>query len=224
MADEKHRTFTEQDINIYAEKTLLWYNEHDSLYMEYVKIINKLIREKTKESRDRLVHMFHIQGDLHNFCGKYNDIAYMNIIMEIYKLEEKNKVNSYILCHGETMQELIDYYLKVKFQLWRLEFNYSECSDVDFIHFIDEQKVSIYTIICAIIYSNLDVCRIYMKVSYILVKLDKFIFAHKLLTVGISLYPNNKELLCMMVELCKIAGKHDIEEYYQGQISNLSDL
>lgn len=205
---------TEQDIRLYADRTLKRYKEHDSQHEGYINEINTLIRENTNESRTKLKNMFAKNGVLSPYLSEYDDIAYMSIIIRIYIIDEKEKENLTILDHGTTIQELIDYYLKIKFQLWRLEFDYNDNSDAEFLEFINTYKTTVHAVIYTITCSNADKKGVLIKVSHIFAKNNKLIYAYKLLLHGISIYPDCEELLCMMTELCVKSNRMDMAIHY----------
>jgi acetyltransferase-like isoleucine patch superfamily enzyme len=118
-----------------------WHEIYDRKSMLLRQEINRLLQEKTAESRQRVVGIFGNQ-ELFEPYTMIPDFAVMYLITYIYLLEQQNGLAETILDHGDTMEELNRYFFRWRMLLYRLDFEIEEDVEEQFLSFLQENKVS----------------------------------------------------------------------------------
>jgi hypothetical protein len=120
---------------------LEWHEKYDRKTVLLRQEINRLLQEKTADSRQKVVAIF---GNK-EFFEPYKDIAdfaFMYLMAYIYHLELQNGVKETIFDHGDTMEELNRYFFRWRTLLYRLDFEIEEDVEEQFLSFLQENKVS----------------------------------------------------------------------------------
>jgi hypothetical protein len=128
---------------------LEWHEKYDRKTVALRQEINRLLQEKTAESRQKVVAIFGNQ----KFFEPYKDItdfAFMYLMAYIYHLEQQNGAAKTILDQGDTMEELNRYFFQWRTLLYRLDFEIEENVEEQFLSFLTEHKVSAEMIVVSL--------------------------------------------------------------------------
>lgn len=131
----------ETDVLEQERQELEWHEKYDRKSILLKQEINRLLQEKTESSRQKVVGIF---GN-REFFDPYKEIpefAFMYVIIYIYQSERQKGIEETILDHGDTMEELEQYFFRWRTLLYRLDFDVEEDVEELFLVFLTENKVS----------------------------------------------------------------------------------
>ena len=134
------------------------------------------------------------------------------------EVEEHLEYN--IFSNIRSMSEAREYYLKVKFLIWRLEF---EDNDEELEGFIKGHQVSVPFLKYLIFTSSFDKVNTSFKLVMLLKKIGKLSQAFAILNYINELCPDEEMVLCEMAEICMNMGQYENAAFCIGRIEKPSE-
>ncbi|MFP3153754.1 glycosyltransferase [Lachnospiraceae bacterium ZAX-1] len=210
-------------------KTKEWYDRFGIHLEEQYQKIDMLLKHAREDEAKSLLAF--LKEDEFRSAYAYMDssIAQMYIILSIYGMELSENVAHTILEHGETMRELIDYYLSLKFQIWRVEFEYlsevekmkKDCPEFDsskdgntktemnMIDFFTKNNVSVPAIKYILHTASFDKLNTACRVALLLKKHKRQGQAFAIFSYALELSPGEEVILCEMADICYMNQKKE---------------
>jgi acetyltransferase-like isoleucine patch superfamily enzyme len=151
------------------QKELEWHEKYDRKTVLLRQEINRLLQEKTADSRQKVVGIF---GNREFFepYKEITDFAFMYLMAYIYHLEMQSGVEETILDQGDTMEELNRYFFQWRTLLYRLDFEIEEDVEEQFLSFLTEHKVSAEMIVVSLKYQVMRPAQLMAKMEKIFEK------------------------------------------------------
>lgn len=130
-----------------AEREAEWQKIYATKIQDVIEKMDNLLKIGTTESRLELHDMF-LHKDFFGHYKQTDTIATMYVVMQIYEREIRGGYNSTILDldDGTNVADLIAYLQKIKFILYRIDFNVDEVSEKEFVEFIKKYQTSVITL------------------------------------------------------------------------------
>lgn len=179
--------------------------------------IDELLR---KESYQEL-EMYFQSEKIHKICQIENEAAIMNVILNIYDMEVQEGVERGILYDVHDMKSAVDWYLKVKFLMWRLEF-LGEKKDIS--SYMQEDRISVPFLKYLIHTSSFHRIDTSYKLAMLLKELGKWGKAFAMLNYVNELMPDQEIVFCEMADICIQLGQLESAVQCLGNIKNPSEV
>lgn len=145
-----------------------------------------------------------------------NDVAVLNIILDIYKEELQEHAPNGILSNIHSMEEARERYLRVKFLMWRLEF-LSE--DTQLSEWMDKDMISVPFFRHMINASSFEKENTAFKLAMLMKEKGKSKWALSMLEFVDQLSPGEEVVYCEMADICIQAGQMKDAVYYLKRIT-----
>lgn len=162
--------------------------------------IEELLR---KESYQELAVYFQTEK-MYQICHMENEAAIMNLILNIYEMEIQEGVESGILNEIHNMKSAVDWYLKVKFLMWRLEF-LDEKNELS--RLLQEDRVSVPFMKYLVYTSSFEKADTSYKLAMLLKQTGGWGKAFAMLNYVNELMPNQEIVFCEMADICMQLGQ-----------------
>lgn len=181
----------EQDIRTIQERK----RKYDCNYPIYEKKIEQLLEQ---EKYEQLTELFQ-KKEVVEIVQMNTTIAVVNLAVNIYQMEQEERIPHKILDGLHTIKEVEKDFLKVKFLLWKLEFLDEE---QQFIDYVMEQQISVpyvkYLIHTAAFYKEETAKKIAMQYK----EKQAFAKAFAMLNYLNELSSRKEFVYCEMADIC----------------------
>lgn len=157
--------------------------------------INQYLKE---ENTEELFQIFQ-EKEFQELARIDNTLAIFNVILSIYQMEIEEKVSGKILEGIHSLQEAEEYYLKLKFLMWRLEFQ-NEKNGLR--AFLKEHQVSVPFLKYLVHTSSFEKANTAFKLAGILKEEGRFGEAFVMLNYLDELCPGEELTYCEMADIC----------------------
>ncbi len=187
------------------------------LYTGYRDEIDELLK---KTSYQELIEYF--QSDKIQTVAQIDgEIATMGIILNVYEMELREGVETGILSAVYDMKSAVDWYLKVKFLMWRLEFlgEKDELSKL-----MREDKVSVPFMKYLVHTSSFEKEDTSFKIAMLLKETGRWGKAFAMLNYVNELMPDQEIVFCEMADICVQLGRLEDAMNCLKNINNPSEL
>ncbi len=131
----------EEEVLEDAKRMLIWEKLHLDNWKQAINKVNMYLSEKTEEAYEKIVGLVKSEEVLKNYLMT-SEFAYMVVVISIYEEEKSAGIKKTIFTSSESVEELINYIAKIKFWIWRLEFEERKEDLEDFNVFIEKEDVS----------------------------------------------------------------------------------
>lgn len=129
--------------------------------------INQYLKE---ENREGLLQIFQ-EKEFQNLAQLDNTLAIFNVVLSIYRTEIEEKASENILEAIHSIQEAEEYYLKLKFLMWHLEFQNEKES---LMVFLRQHPVSVFFLKYLIHTSSFEKANTAFKLAMLLKEEGRF--------------------------------------------------
>ena len=136
---------TEQFAIEEGERERIWQLKYGEKLPKVVEEMNRLLKEGTKGSRWKLHNML-LDKSFFSHYKQTDVVAGMYVVMQIYEREVESGVTPNILEKGNTVEELLKYLEKLKFILYRVDFDIDKESEQELVSFLKQHNTSGVTI------------------------------------------------------------------------------
>lgn len=200
-----------------------WYRNNREAEKKYISEINQMLESGTKEDKEKLLALFGNKGFIETYKSR-NELAYMIIIMQIYKREIQSEEVRTILDMGKGIEEIRSKLLQLKFILWRLEFAKDIQGRELLIEFIQSNQTTPSMIEHTVLTSVNDKAGMLVELADIFLEQKMIRYTFAMLRYMDELQPENEEILCMLAELCGGVGNRQKAGEYLDRIKNPGKL
>lgn len=189
-----------------AVREAQWQKDYGEKLPDLVSKMNELLKEGSEESRSRLYDMCQEGGVFDSY--KQNDVmAQMYVITSIYKMEKEAGITNGILERGDTVEELMKYMQKVKFLMYRLDFEV--CKEEEWLRLFKECQVSTVTLEILMKTTVMRPVRIALRMEKLFEEAGMYAELFCIYRVLFEKYPGNCHVLNKMAELYLRIGKRE---------------
>lgn len=198
-----------------------WHEHYDESLHLYIAMIEEALKVHSKESIQRMLRFFHDKKEI-SIYQEIPIIAYMVIIITIYDAEINEGTEPTFLDGRHSIAELIELFNRIKFLLWRMEFDMDEKSADLLLSVIEKNKISITAVTYILQSAGIDKKKLIIKAALLFKDRKKLALAFKLLKNASVLHPGEEIILCELAEICFLADNKDAAIQYLSQIKNVS--
>ena len=225
MANQKSWAYkhTEEYIKEEELEEKKWYWNNEEAEKRYISEIEQRLESGTKEDKDKLLEIFQDKAFIEAYKSR-NELAYMIVIMQIYKREIQSEEVRTILDMGKRIEEIKSKLLQLKFILWRLEFAKDIQGRELLIEFIRINQATPSMIEHTVLTSVNDKAGTLAELADIFLEQKMIRYAFGMLGYMNELQPENEEILCMLAELCGGVGNRQKAGEYLDRIKNPGKL
>lgn len=183
----------------------------------YRQEIDRLLREG---SYQELMEFFRIEK-MQKICCLETEMAIMNVILNIYEMEINEGAETGILSAVHDMKSAVNWYLKVKFLMWRLEFlgEKNELSEL-----MQKDRVSVPFLKYLVHTSSFEKADTSYKLAILLKETGRWGKAFAMLNYVNELMPNQEIVFCEMADICMQLGQSESALNCLKNIKNPSEL
>lgn len=203
----------EEDIKNIQERQ----QKYNNNYPIYGKIIEQCLEQ---EKYGELIELFQ-RKEVVEIVQMNTSIAILNLVVNIYQMEQEERIPHKILDGLHTLKEVEEAFLEVKFLLWKLEFTDEEEQFMDYA--IDQQisvpymKYLIHT--CA--FNKEDTAK---KIAMQYKQRGSFGKAFGMLNYLNELSRNEEFVYCEMADICILLQQYQKAAYCIGRIQKPTEL
>ncbi|MFP3153797.1 hypothetical protein LQZ18_05075 [Lachnospiraceae bacterium ZAX-1] len=202
----------------------VWNRTYGVHLKDYYHKINNLLEQHLEQANMELISLFADQA----FAKAYfrdDTITQLKVIVEIYRIEKENNVKeNTILDHGFNISDLISYFLKLKFVIWRIEFDSDSDAIKCLLNFRNQYRTSVYSMIGVLATASCDKVNAAYSIAFILRWEGRHEEAFHILNYALEIEPQEERLLCEMADICFVSGLPDQMEQYTLRIANPTDV
>ena len=211
--EEKSQSFLTSSEE-YREKIL---NYREKSY-EYLKKIDKCLKNRTAASITEFLHIFQEKELLEHCLSCIPELSYAHIFSVITVKEiQKRKEISYLL-NGNSVRELTEVLKRVEFRIWELEFERTPEAENHLYETMQQYFITPEAMSCIIVVSAMDKCDTYLTVSCIYLEHGNTEAAIDLLVYSLEWYPEDERILQVLVSLYRKTGKQELAESYEERL------
>lgn len=196
-----------------------WHLNYGVYLDQYYLLINNWLFEKSDTAIKNLVALFKKEDFLKNY---YRDttIAQMSIIIDIFCLEKQLNIPKTIIDHGSTINELIDFYSTIKFNIWHMEFERDKNAIHNFLDFLSKTSLSIPALIRTIHICAFHRINAAYNISYIIRQYHaKITDAYEILKYAHSMAPNDEQIIYELADICWEQKSYDLMAEWRRKIT-----
>ena len=197
---------TEKDALLKEEEERIWHEQYDNERIDYIRYIDENLALGTDKAYNNIENLFNDKLFCSTYLGKDSEIAYLFIILTIYKEEINSGEQHTILRLGKDCETLISCMQQLKFILWRIEFTHEEEADKLLTDYIKSYNVSACAIKNAILRFSVDKTNILLHMVSLFLNNNMLSYAFYILIYLSSALPGNEDVLTLLAELYAIFG------------------
>lgn len=161
-------------------------------------IKDKIDEYLNQEKYNELISYF-TQAEVADIAVKSGELGNFTIILNIYKMEQEEKQKEKILEGIHSMKEAEEFYLKLKFLMWRIEFR---DESQEFMRFVKEHPISLSFLKYLIHTSSFEKVNTAFKIAMLLKENEYYGKAFGMLNYVNELSPNEEVVYCEMADIC----------------------
>lgn len=208
MVDSKEE-IRKEEIRKDAMEIEDWVKRNNERLIQYYEEINDMLSDKQSDGRGALVELFQNKEFQADF---YQDavIAQLSIVLGIYQSERDDKIVETILDQGGSIQQLNDFFLALKFKLWRVEQVFDKEAIKGFYEFVESRKVTIHALKYIIHTSCFEKLNTAFKIATIFRDSNKPAKAFAMFNYALELSPGEEIILCEMADICMANRQYDM--------------
>lgn len=197
----------EEDILQYREKAY-----------EYLNEIDEYIKKKDMESIVTFVRFFEDKEFRRTYMSSIEQLAYAYILAVITANELSSGVRPLFVSNGDSVAELKHLLKRIEFLLWEIEFQVAPDAEALLNAILEEYQVSAEVLKNVITVAGIEKKGCYMTLACLYIENNKTQEAIKLLDYGVAKYPEDENLLRILVQLCKKVGDYIRAEQYEEKL------
>jgi len=212
-----------EEIEKEAAQIKEWHEKYQHQLEHHYKEIDEKLQNGSIEKREQILELFQDQQFQSIF---YQDaaIAQMSIILGIYQTEKEDKKEHTILDQGNSIGELTEYFLKLKFKIWRLEMQLDEESKKLFLDFVSQYNVTLHAIKFIIHTSSFDKANTAFKIGCLLKNQQQAAMAFGMFNYALELCPGEDIILCEMADICFLNKQYETAKQLIAMVENKTGI
>ena len=108
----------------------------------YKYIINNLLIENTEKSLFKLVEIYKDIKFRKEYMLYDSELLYCYIALWVYRIEKTHDITNHILSMGYDLKSIADLICRLKFLIWRIEFDDGACNVNELLEYIKYNRLS----------------------------------------------------------------------------------
>mgnify|MGYP000035435590 FL=1 len=108
----------------------------------YKYIINNLLIENTEKSLFKLVEIYKDIKFRKEYMLYDSELLYCYIALCVYRIEKTHDITNHILSMGYDLKSIADLICRLKFLIWRIEFDDGACNVNELLEYIKYNRLS----------------------------------------------------------------------------------
>lgn len=181
---------------------------------EYLKEIDGWLEKKTEDSVTAFVQLFLDKSFVDVYVPTLTGLGYAHLFAFITLEEIQRGQKAQFILNGTNVNELTKVLKELEFCLWEVEFQCGEDAEERLYGCIERYRFTPEAIKAVITAAGMFKKECYLEVARICLEHQKIEEALVLLRYGEEEFPEDTELLGLLIQLCKKLGKNKLSEEY----------
>lgn len=200
----------------YYEERMQYWEKCDA----WIEEINRYFEEQTMDNIKNFLSLMKREDVCKYGVNTRAELAYANLLQVITVGEINVYGQAKLLSMGNSLEQLAKVIKEIEFCMWELEFVGDAESENRMKECILMCQVTPITLRWLLQVAAVEKQKVCLQLAYLFLTVDKIQEAILLLQYGVDDYPHDKELLRMLIELCKSLGLESVAEKYCMRLEN----
>lgn len=192
--------------------------QYRELAYQYLERIESCLKNKSIQSITEFIHIFEEPNMLPHCVRSLAELAYAHIFVVITVDEIQKYGYPNFLMVGNSIRELIAVLKQVQFRMWEVEFDGSKESEEKLYDILKIYRITPEAMKSIIEVAAMNKVGFYHTLSCIYLEKKEIDNAVKLLQYAVDYFPEEENLLQLLIQLCDKTNRTGVTEKYRRRL------
>lgn len=223
MPQEIYDRTTEKYGKLEAQKEDAWQKNYGKKLPELCKELDEILAGQEENSLSKLENFLE-REEIKNNYSAVEEIAVVNIAVQVWKQELQCRENENILNGITSVRQLEARLQKIRFMIYRMEFLSSKEVEDAFIQCMQEEQLTVTAIGAFVIMAAVHPLQVALRIEEEFWRRGMYGKEILFLEFIMQKWPGNQRLLKKLVDLYLLAGRAEYAQRYQREVIDYTDM